>query len=74
MSAYAHPEEETLARFALGRLDSKSMARVEGHLRGCARCAQVAMRVPDDPLVRLLRVSIARPASESSCSSAGRAL
>lgn len=65
MSAHAHPQDETLVRFALGRLERKSMARVEGHLRTCSRCAQVAMRVPDDRLVRLLRASFARTATDS---------
>ena len=57
MAACTHPDDETLGRFVLGRLDRKTMARVEGHLRGCARCGQVAMRAPDDRLVSLLRVS-----------------
>jgi hypothetical protein len=65
MSAARHPDDETLARFVLGRLDRKAMARVEGHLQGCAQCGRVAMQVPDDRLVSLLRVSTAGPATES---------
>lgn len=61
MCARAHPENEILGRFALGRLGGKAMARVEAHVRGCAECAQIAMRVPDDRLVKLLRTAIARP-------------
>jgi hypothetical protein len=57
MTACTHPDDETLGRFVLGQLDRKTMARVEGHLRGCSRCGQVAMRAPDDRLVSLLRVS-----------------
>ncbi len=61
-----HPDTETLGRFILGRLDRRAMARVEGHLSGCTQCGQVAMQVPDDRLVRLLRSSMAGPAAESS--------
>jgi hypothetical protein len=57
MTADKHPDDETLGRFVLGRLDRQTMARVEGHFQGCSRCGQVAMRVPDDWLVRLLRAS-----------------
>lgn len=65
MSAHAHPETEILGRFALGRLGGNTMARVEAHVRGCAECAQIAMHVPDDRLVTLLRLAIARPISAS---------
>jgi hypothetical protein len=65
MSAARHPDDETLARFVLGRLDRKAMARVEGHLQDCSRCGRVAMQVPNDRLVSLLRISTAGPASES---------
>ena len=71
MTPSEHPDSETLGRFVLGRLDRRAMATVEGHLRGCSRCGQVAMQVPDDRLVTLLRVSTAGPATESSpCSAA----
>jgi Putative zinc-finger len=65
MTPSEHPDPETLGRFVLGRLDRRAMARVEGHLRGCSQCGQVAMRVPDDRLVTLLRVATAGPATES---------
>ena len=65
MTPAEHPDPETLARFVLGRLDRKAMARVERHLRGCSQCGQVALRVPDDRLVTLLRLSTAGPATES---------
>ena len=55
MSTSEHPDLEMLRRFILGRLDRKTMARVEGHLRDCTRCGEVAMRVPDDRLVNLLQ-------------------
>jgi len=55
MTACTHPDDDTLGRFVLGRLDRKTMAQVEGHLRGCSRCGQVAMQVPDDRLIALLR-------------------
>jgi anti-sigma factor RsiW len=64
MTTSRHPGPETLGRFVLGRLNGKAMARVEGHLRGCTRCAQVAMQVPDDRLVMLLRASAAGPTTE----------
>src|SRR5262249_24134338 len=51
----------TLRRFALGRLDHKTMARIEGHLRGCPSCRQVAEQAPDDRLVASLR----RPTTDS---------
>jgi hypothetical protein len=66
MTSSDHPDSETLGRFVLGRLDRRTMARVEGHLRLCSRCGQVAMQVPDDRLVKLLKVSPAGPATESS--------
>ena len=66
MTRSEHPDSETLERFVLGQLDRRAMARVEGHLRGCFQCGQVAMLVPDDRLVRLLRGSTAGPATESS--------
>jgi DNA-binding TFAR19-related protein (PDSD5 family) len=66
MSPSEHPDPETLGRFVLGRLDRRAMARVEGHLQGCSQCGQVAMRVPDDQLVKLLRASTARAATGSS--------
>jgi hypothetical protein len=65
MALSEHPDSESLGRFVLGRLDRRTMARVEGHLRGCSQCGQVAMQVPDDRLVRLLRASIAGPATET---------
>jgi hypothetical protein len=61
MTPAKHPGAETLRRFVLGRLDRAAMARVEGHLRGCRRCADVAMQVPDDGFVNLLR----RPQAEA---------
>ncbi len=64
MSHAEHPDTEMLERFVLGRLDRRTMAKVEGHLTGCLQCVQVATQVPDDPLVRLLRVAIAGPAIE----------
>jgi anti-sigma factor RsiW len=65
MTPRTHPDDETLAQFVLGRLDRKSMARVEGHLRGCSRCGQVAMQTPDDRLVALLKASTPRLATEA---------
>ena len=65
MSLSEHPDSESLGRFVLGRLDRRTMARVEGHLRGCSQCGQVATQVPGDRLVRLLRASIAGPATET---------
>ncbi len=65
MTPAEHPDRETLAGFVLGRLDRKAMTRVEGHLRVCSQCGQVAMEVPDDRLVRLLRVSTAGAATET---------
>ncbi len=66
MTHSEHPDTETLERFVLGRLDRRTMAKVEGHLRGCSQCGQVAMQVPDDRLVSLLRVSATGPATGSS--------
>ncbi len=66
MTPAEHPDCETLERFVLGRLDRRAMATVEGHLRDCSQCGQVAMQVPDDRLVSLLRVSTAGPATGSS--------
>ena len=54
MTPAEHPDCETLEQFVLGRLDRRAMATVEGHLRGCSQCGQVAMQVPDDRLVSLL--------------------
>lgn len=62
----SHPDPETLSRFILGRLDRREMATVEAHLRACLQCGQVAMRVPDDRLVRLLRAPSVGPATEPS--------
>jgi hypothetical protein len=70
MTRSEHPDSETLGRFVLGRLDRRTMATVEGHLRDCSRCGQVAMQVPDDPFVRLLRASTSGSAIESSSCSA----
>ena len=71
MDPCEHPDRETLRRFALGRLNRRTMANVERHLRGCSECGQVAMQVPDDRLVSLLRVSTGGPASgPSSCNAA----
>jgi hypothetical protein len=64
MTTCIHPDYETLRRFALGRLDRKVKARVEGHLRGCLHCGNLAVQVPDDRLVELLRVSTAGFAPE----------
>jgi hypothetical protein len=60
MTSSEHTDPETLRLFVLGRLNRKAMARVEGHLRGCVQCGQVAMQVPDDRLVRLVRIPTAR--------------
>jgi len=70
MTPAEHPDSETLERFVLGRLDRRAMARVEGHLSACPQCGQVAMQVPDDRLVRLLRVLTAGSATASSLCSA----
>jgi anti-sigma factor RsiW len=74
MSAAEHPDNATLADFVLGRLDSRSMTRVERHLRGCSPCAQVAIEVPDDRLVTFLRASAAGFRSESTARDAATAL
>jgi len=66
MTPSDHPDREMLERFVLGRLDRRRMAKIEEHLRGCYRCGQVALQVPDDRLVQLLRVSTFGPATESS--------
>jgi hypothetical protein len=66
MTPSEHPDSETLGRFVLGRLDRRAMARVEEHLRSCFQCGQVAMQVPDDRLVRLLRGPTAGSGAESS--------
>ena len=66
VSFSSHPDPETLSRFILGRLDRRAMATVEAHLRVCFQCGQVAMRVPDDRLVRLLRAPSTGPATEPS--------
>ncbi len=66
MTHSEHPDTETLERFVLGRLDRRTMARVEGHLQGCSLCGQVAMQVPDDRLVSLLRASTAGTVTGSS--------
>jgi len=66
MTPGEHPDAETLERFVLGRLDRRTMAKVEGHLTDCSECGQAAMQVPDDRLVSLLRVSTAGPATGSS--------
>ena len=65
MSANTHPDDETLGRFALGQLDRKTMARVEGHLWGCSRCGQVVRQAPEDRLVTLLKASTPGFTSES---------
>jgi hypothetical protein len=65
MSASKHPDDKTLGRFVLGRLDRRAMAQVESHLRCCSRCTQIGMRVPDDRLLTLLRNSAARSVIES---------
>jgi hypothetical protein len=57
MALSEHPSDATLERFVLGRLDRKQMAPIEAHLRRCCRCGEVAMQVPDDRLVALLRTS-----------------
>ncbi len=66
MTRAEHPDTETLERFVLGRLDRRTMATVERHLRDCSECGQAAMQVPDDRLVSLLRGSTSGPATESS--------
>ena len=66
MTPAEHPDCETLERFVLGRLDRRTMARVEGHLWDCSECGQVAMQVPDDRLVHLLRLSTSGSATASS--------
>jgi hypothetical protein len=57
MSHSRHPDPQTLEHFVLGRLDRRTMARVEGHLTDCMVCEQVATQVPDDRLVMLLRTA-----------------
>jgi hypothetical protein len=54
-----HPDFETLRQFVLGRLDRKSMTRIEDHLQSCCHCGNAAVHVPDDRLVKLLRASAA---------------
>jgi hypothetical protein len=66
MTQSDHPDSETLGRFVLGRLDRVAMASVEAHLSGCSRCEQIAVQVPDDRLVTLLRGPTCGPATESS--------
>jgi DNA-binding TFAR19-related protein (PDSD5 family) len=71
MTSSEHPAPEVLERFVLGRLDRRTMATVEAHLRSCSRCGQIATQVPDDRLVRLLRSPISGPATKPSrCNSA----
>ena len=57
----SHPDAASLLHFALGRLGSKAMQRVERHVRACDACVQAALAAPDDRLVGLLR----RPRADS---------
>lgn len=66
MTHSVHPDPATMRLFILGRLDGRTMARVEAHLRGCAVCEQVAQRIPDDRLVTLLRIPANDPSSRAS--------
>ena len=59
-----HPDPASLRRFALGRLHTEAMHRIERHLRGCDLCLQVALDTPDDHLVGLLRRVASRPNAE----------
>ncbi len=72
MTSPTHPDPETLGQFVLGRLDRRAMARIEAHLEGCGRCGRLAMQVPDDRLVSLLRTPDAgSPARRSPGHAAG---
>jgi hypothetical protein len=50
-----HPRPEDLAGFSAGDLDDEAIARVEGHLSGCAECRHRLSSLPPDRLTRLLR-------------------
>jgi hypothetical protein len=65
MAPPRHPDSEILGRFVLGRLDRRAMATVEDHLRHCSLCGEVAMQVPDDRLVKLVRNSAVGAETES---------
>jgi hypothetical protein len=56
-----HPERQRLEAFALGRLGSREMDRVEAHLRDCAACGAIVLAAPSDALVALLRHEAAPP-------------
>ena len=50
-----HPASETLAAFALGRLEDDEATSVADHLGVCESCQQAVLAVPDDSMLALLR-------------------
>jgi hypothetical protein len=50
-----HPDLSLLGAYALGRLESVEMGRLESHLARCSTCTRAALAVPEDDLIRSLR-------------------
>jgi formylglycine-generating enzyme required for sulfatase activity/serine/threonine protein kinase len=51
----AHPSQDDLSAFGLGRLDEGRALAIAQHLRGCHACCDRVENVPADTLVKLLR-------------------
>jgi tRNA A-37 threonylcarbamoyl transferase component Bud32 len=54
-TARGHPDAVILELFAAGRLRSSEMERVGNHLAECPVCPEVLKRLPEDPMVGMLR-------------------
>jgi hypothetical protein len=55
-----HPDAAILELFAAGRLRSSEMDRIGEHLEECWQCLDVLERLPEDPMLKILRAHAAR--------------
>ncbi len=53
--ASAHPSQEELSAFGLGKLDEERARTIARHLAGCGACCDRVENVPSDTFVRLLQ-------------------
>lgn len=52
-----HPSREQLTDFVAGKLDSVDQTEVESHIEGCAECCEILRSLPDETLIKHMRVS-----------------
>jgi serine/threonine protein kinase len=67
----AHPSEEQLSTFGLGKADHEEASAIRDHLEVCGECRALVEAVPDDTLASLVRQAATPPDERGALASPG---